>query len=163
MITQDRLRELLDYDQDTGQFTWVNNSRSGMKAGDAAGTVHPKGYTRIKLDKKLYSAHRLAWLYVYGAYPNEQIDHVSGDKADNRLSNLRLATNAQNAWNRGKPKTNSTGFKGVYFNKAHQKFYARITVHGKKIHVGAFDAPEAAHLAYIEASRRYFGEFAKAA
>lgn len=90
----------------------------------------------------------------------EQVDHINGDSSDNRLENLRLATNTQNARNRGKSKHNTSGYKGVFWHKATNKWTAQIGVDRKRIYLGIFDTPELAHRAYCEAAKVYHGEFA---
>ena len=141
-LSQAYLKSILDYDPETGCFLW--------KSKNKAGGVCPQGYWRIKINKRSYKAHRLAWLYAYGEMPKYFLDHINGDKIDNRLCNLRLATNAENQMNRVKPcVTNNSGFLGVNFNKQMNKFAARIQSEGKRIHIGYFDTAEEASDAYI--------------
>ncbi len=141
-LSQEFIKSILDYNAETGEWFW----KTKLKAGG----VCPLGYGRIKINKKSYKAHRLAWLYVHGEFPKDFIDHINGDRLDNRLCNLRLATNAENQENRVKPCcTNNAGFLGVNFNKHAGKFAARIQVNGKRIHVGYFDTPEEASSAYM--------------
>ena len=90
LLTQDGLRQLLNYDPDMGAFTW-RQGRGPVRAGGVAGCLTRKGYRRIQIDGQNYMAHRLAWLYMYGSWPPEQIDHINEIKSDNRLDNLRLA------------------------------------------------------------------------
>lgn len=101
MLTQDRLRELLHYDPDTGVFTNIK-PRHRVKVGDIAGSNSGKGYLQIQIDQKRYSAHRLAWLYTYGRFPEEFIDHINGNPSDNRIVNLREVTQRENLQNRKK-------------------------------------------------------------
>jgi hypothetical protein len=115
----------------------------------------PNGYIRIGINNKLYVAHRLAWLYVHGEFPESEIDHINGDRADNRILNLRKATPAENSQNRARYCSNSSGFMGVYFNKRHKKYCARINHLGKKKHLGLYDTAELAFEAYKEAKRVY--------
>ena len=110
------------------------------------------GYCIIRLDDRLYTAHRLAWLYVHGQWPTHQLDHINGNRQDNRLCNLRPATNAENAQNRTR-KSNTSGFPGV--RKTNSKWTAEIKVNYKPIRLGRFDSPEAAYAAYLEAKRKY--------
>jgi len=99
MITQDKLKEILDYNQHTGLFTWKKIKKySNRSVGDIAGSLS-LGYVVIGIDKKIYKAHRLAWLYVYGEFPKEQLDHINGNKEDNRICNLREANQSQNNFN----------------------------------------------------------------
>ena len=106
------------------------------------------GYICIRVDNVLYTAHRLAWLYAYGRWPTHQLDHINKDRADNRLCNLREATNAENAQNR-KRRDNKTGYTGV--NRENNKWKAEIKLNYKTIRLGLFDTPEEAHAAYLSA------------
>jgi hypothetical protein len=120
-----RAAELLRYDPDTGVLTWKSAVSPQRAAGSVAGTRRPDGYSRIKLDGRLYLAHRLAWLLTHGTCPKE-IDHISGDRSDNRIANLRAASRSQNSQNR-------SGVKGVTLHRG--KWEARIVVNGKRIHI----------------------------
>jgi HNH endonuclease len=148
----------LDYNPLTGIFTWRVKVNSRAKYGAVAG-CWSRGYWVIRVAGKLHGAHRLAWFFVYGKWP-EQIDHINGIQSDNRIANLRLATTAQNAANMKRPKDNTTGFKGVSFKKG--KWRATIKHAGHQFQIGTFATPEEAHAAYVAASRRLFGEFARA-
>ena len=152
MLTQGNLKTQLNYDSQTGKFCWCI-SRGKARAGANAGTVMPNGYVRLGINNKLYLAHRLAWLYVYGEFPESEIDHINGDRADNRISNLRLATSAENSQNMKRYASNTSGFPGVYFNKNHNKYYARINYSGMRKHLGFYDTAELAFGAYKEAKR----------
>jgi HNH endonuclease len=161
-ITADRLRELLYYDPATGIFRW--RVRMGQRGcvGAVAGSREAKGYWRIKIDGKPHKAHRLAWLYIHGVWPSDQIDHRNGDRADNRLSNLRPASNGQNQANVRRQSNNVSGLKGVRWHRANQNWNARITVNRKSIFLGRFATAAEAHSAYCSAAERLFGEFARA-
>ena len=148
-LTQDRLRELVNYDPDTGLFTW-RISRRKCRQGALAGANMPTGYRVIRLDDVLHLAHRLAWLYVHGVWPTNQIDHINGNRADNRLCNLREATNAENAQNRRKTKGKS-GLMGV--RQENSKWLAEIKFNYKVIRLGLFDTPEEAHQTYLAAKQ----------
>jgi hypothetical protein len=141
-LSQEFVKSILDYNSETGEWFWKTKLKAGGKCS--------QGYWRIKIDQKSYKAHRLAWLYAFGKFPQSQIDHVNGNRSDNRLCNLRLASNAENQMNRAKAAvTNNSGFLGVNFNKVVGKFAARIQSNGKRIHIGYFDSPEDASSAYI--------------
>jgi len=137
----------LNYDPDTGIFTWKNGRR--------AGTAMNRGYRRIAFNRKLYLEHRLAWFLTHGKWPIYSIDHINCDRTDNRINNLREATRAEQGYN--KPSSNPTGFKGV--RRHGNKFRADIKL-AKKTYLGLFDTPEEAHAAYCEAATRHFGPFA---
>lgn len=152
-------RTILDYDEQTGEFTWkVSSTR--VNAGDKAGTVDARGYVRIRIGSRKYAAHRLAWLMATGRDPGEKtIDHINGNKGDNRIVNLRLATNAENMRNRGAHKTKRDLPKGVFWNKAKARFHAAIRVDGKLNHLGYFDTEDKAQDAYAKAAKTMHGEF----
>lgn len=155
-MDQERLKRLLKYDPESGLFTW-NESRGRVKRGTVAGSTSSKGYTVIGLGGKTYKAHRLAWLYMTGAWPLEQIDHRDGQKANNKWNNLREATHAQNSCNRSP--YNKTGFKGV-IPGPNGKYFGKTSYKGEKCHSGAFDTPEEASEWVTAARTRLHGEFA---
>ena len=143
ILTQDRLKELLNYDPETGVFTW-RVCRYCVQAGETAGYLNPNGYIYIKIDGKDYRLHRLVWLYVHGIIPKQQLDHINGNRSDNRLVNLRVVTNKQNCENRKQQANNTSGYRGVHWNASANKWVARIRHHGKRHHVGVFDTAEEA-------------------
>lgn len=151
-LTADRLRQLVAYNPETGVFTWIAKRRK-CRPGDVAGCLMGTGYRAIRLDNNLHYAHRLAWLYVTGQWPAQQIDHANGDRADNRFSNLREATNIENAHNRRKRKSNTSGYTGV--RKENSRWAASIKVNYKAIRLGLFGTPEEAHQAYLSAQEKY--------
>ena len=112
------------------------------------------------IDKRPYLAHRLAWLYVMGEFPKNDIDHVDTNGCNNKISNLRLATKSQNGANSKLPKNNTSGYKGVTWAKRNKKWMAQIMVDRKHVCLGFFHDPKLAYEAYKKASREYFGEFA---
>lgn len=154
MLTQERLKELLHYDPDTGEFTRLIKVRGRFgNVGCVVGSLRKKtGYVSISIDGKLYQAHRLAWLYAYGVMPNADVDHKNRDRKDNRLSNLRLASRAQNMHN--------SPCKGAWLCKATNRYASAIKVNGKRIWLGRFDSMQEACLAYEKAAKKYHGEFA---
>lgn len=146
-LTAERLRALLNYDPGTGLFTY-RNSRGRCRAGSVAGSFDKEGYVVIGLDYRAYKAHRLAWLYVTGAWPADQIDHIDGKQDNNRWANLRDADPSVNAQNRHRYK----GVPGVT-PAAYGRFRAQIHVQGQKRYLGSFRSAEEAHAAYITAKR----------
>lgn len=151
-LTKARLDELLVYDSDTGLFT-RRVSHGSAKAGKATGCLHKKGYIFISVDDRAYSAHRLAWLHAHGSWPSGQIDHINGNRSDNRICNLRDVSAGMNQQNRRVRSRNSTsGFLGV--SKARHRWRAAIQApDGRRVNLGSFDSPEQAHAAYLEAKR----------
>lgn len=155
ILTQARLRELLHYDLDTGIFT-SRVKRGRFRAGVTVGTVDSTGRVQIHLDHKKHFAHRLAWVYVTGHWPPNEIDHINGAPTDNRFFNLREATTKQNGENRGKQRNNTSGYKGVTWSNKSQKWQAQICHHGKRKQLGVFTDPKAAHAAYLAAANQLF-------
>jgi hypothetical protein len=141
----------LNYDPNTGAFTWAIKPCKNVRVGAVAGVLNKDGYRRIQIDGKRHLAHRLAWWFVHGNWPADQIDHINGIKDDNRIINLREATSAENQQNLGKSKRNTSGYTGVTWHKHAEKYQAQITVNGKKIYLGYFDDPAEADQAYLDA------------
>jgi hypothetical protein len=160
MITADRLREVLHYDPDSGVFRWVKCPGDRMRAGTVAGCLCD-GYTTIDVDKRTYYAHRLAWLYQTGKWPDLRLDHRNMVRTDNRWANLREATDAQNKANRKKLASNTSGFKGVSWHKFNRKWRSRIVFEKREILLGYFDDPVKAHAAYAAKAHELYGEFAR--
>lgn len=162
-LTVERLREVVHYNPGTGFFTWLI-SRRVVRAGARAGSVHKKTqYLRIKIDGVDHLAHRLAWLYMTGQWPPDQIDHRDLVRSHNWWSNLRLANNSQNNANSRLPSCSTSGFKGVTWSRHRKKWQAQITFQGRNQYLGGFDTPEAAHAAYAAAAIKHHGEFARLA
>jgi len=159
MLTQERLKELLHYNSDNGQFTWIKTTSPRVKVGDIASFRSHK-HLYIGVDGKKYGAHRLAWLYVYGVMPKELIDHIDRNPANNAINNLREATQKQNLHNMEKPIHNTSGYKGVHFHKGSKKWRAVVTVNNKPKHLGLYITPEEASLAYNNWCIENRGEFA---
>jgi hypothetical protein len=155
MLTQERLKELLHYDAETGVFTRIATAGGRGKIGDIAGTITNKGYLHITIDSKLHLGHRLSFLYMTGAFPKDFTDHIDGDKLNNRWTNLRECTHAENHQNRVSNKGSSSKYPGVSWHKRDQKWQARITINGKEKHLGYFDTEEAAHAAYCKAKAEH--------
>ena len=154
MLTQARLKELLRYIPKTGKFFWKVAPNNRVYVGMRAGRLEPNGYWRIRIDGKAYSGHRLAWLYMYGYFPHKQIDHVRGNRASCKLSDLRLATHGQNMMNK---KACHNGLKGAHRHKG--KWESKIESNGVQIYLGRYATPEAAHTAYCRAAKKLHGEF----
>lgn len=149
-LTQSRLKELLHYDESTGVFTRRVALCNKVKVGDIAGTTEKEEYVRIEIDGKKYKAHRLAWLYVYGNFPEQQIDHINSIKNDNRIANLRDVSQSVNMRNIHKPNKDSitSQYRGVSWHKHAKKWVAQVVVDGRKVHLGYFSDEESAFDAY---------------
>jgi len=154
-LSYEELKELLEYDSDTGIIRWKLN-RSRAKAGSIAGCIDKYGYICIGINGKAYKAHRLAWILHYGVWPEHQIDHINMDKSDNRLVNLRDVTCAINKQNiKFAKKGSKSGMLGSHWDKSHNKYKARIKLNGKTKNLGYFDTAEEAHKASVDAKRIY--------
>lgn len=158
-IDVEALSRVVSYSPETGKFTWLQ----GRCKGRVGGNVGSDGYIRINVNYARCLAHRLAWLIFYGAWPADQIDHINGDRSDNRIVNLRAATPQQNQANRAISKNNSSGYKGVrrYRYVVNKPWNASITVNRKPRSLGYFASPEEAHKAYCAAASQIYGEFAR--
>lgn len=151
MIAHTELTSLLDYDQLSGSFTW-KVSASRTKAGSVAGCTNARGYVYIGVGGKLYRANRLAWFYVHGKWPAGQIDHINGDRGDNRIENLRDVSGSINQKNRKRANHGSTSrFLGVSFHPATGKWRSQISVNHETKYLGLYDSEEGAHAAYLTA------------
>jgi len=138
MLTQKELKELLKYNQETGAFVWIKSLCHKAKIDAIAGSNHIAGYISIGIKGKLYLAHRLAWLYVVGVWPENQIDHINHIRDDNRLVNLREATNQENHKNQRLSKNNTSGVTGVSWNKRRYKWEVKIKTDEKYKGLGFF-------------------------
>lgn len=157
-LAHDRLQQFLNYDPETGVFT--RRIASGTaKAGDVAGAISKSRYLLISIDNEQYLAHRLAWFYMHGFWPPAHTDHINGDPTDNRIANLRLASAAENGRNRGRPRDNTSGVKGVYWSRKRRKWIAQIAIGSRVLNLGGFDNIDAARAARQQAETQYFGEF----
>jgi hypothetical protein len=153
ILTQERLKQVLNYNPETGLFN--RYARLGPKR-EFSGHVDSGGHRQIMVDRKLYMAHRLAWLYVYGCFPNDHIDHINRNPDDNRICNLRIATSSQNQQNTKIRKTNVSGFKGIGYDKKENKWRARITFEEKTICLGRHKTIDLAIEARRQAENKYF-------
>lgn len=145
----------IHYDAETGVFAWAVAGR-GIRVGAKAGAKTSEGYWQIKLGFKVYRAHRLAWFLVHGVWPDGAIDHINGDRLDNRIANLRIASHSVNMQNKRVAMANnkSCGLLGVTWNKQHRKWQSKLMANGRMYHVGYFVSAEAAHASYLDAKRR---------
>ena len=142
----------LAYDPESGVIRWINSPAGWIEGGAEAGSIHKaSGYRHIGLGGKKYRAHRLAWLLHHRQWPTAEIDHINGDRLDNRMANLRLATYAQNQQNRSRDKRNKSGFTGVSWDRGTQKWRAKICIDRRQVHLGVFDTAEEAAAAYAAA------------
>jgi hypothetical protein len=160
LISHSDLCSILDYCPNKGIFTWAITDRLGFK-GKIAGSLRPSGYITINFGGKYYQAHRLAWFYVTKKWPRCYIDHVNGNKSDNRIINLREANQSQNIANSKLSKANKTGYKGVSYSRKQQAYQACLGKDGKQLFLGYFDDPEEAYQAYVKAALTHHGKFAK--
>jgi hypothetical protein len=163
MLTHERLKEVLSYDRDTGLFHWRVATAHRITVGDIAGAIGHYGYRIIGIDGKSYRANRLAWFYMTGSWPIAEIDHEDTDRSNDAFRNLREATESQNAANGKLRSTNTSGLKGVSWDKEKRKWVAGIKIDYKRKMLGRFDKKEDAHKAYLIAAEKLFGQFARAA
>lgn len=151
MLTQEQLKAVLIYDHETGDFYWKLKKARWISVGDPAG-YQTNGRIKIGINKRRFFAHRLAWLYVHGKWPDGEIDHINGNSMDNRIANLRDVSHQINCENQVLGRRNPiSGLTGVYKNKNQAYFFSAIRVHGKLFYLGKFNTPEAAHKAFIKA------------
>jgi HNH endonuclease/AP2 domain len=161
-LTQERLRELLRYDPKTGEFRWRAGKKPNPRAGRIAGCRQQSDSWSIRIDGRRYQAHQLAWLYMRGEWGRPVIDHRDGNPLNNRWSNLRLSTYSDNAANRGRMRSNTSGFKGAVFDPRTDKWRALISKDGRRYCLGRYATAEEAHAAYVAKALELFGEFARA-
>jgi hypothetical protein len=163
-LTAEEARERLDYDPLTGAMRWKHDPKQSRSwntryAGTEPPSLDAYGYRRLSINDRPYKVHRLAWLMVTGDWPPHQIDHINGDRADNRFANLRPASKSLNGANAKRRTDNTIGLKGVRWDKRRNHWTATIQVNGKKLHLGRFESPETAHAAYLRAAQHHFGDF----
>ena len=159
MITQNELLRILNYNSQTGVFTWLVSTGQRAKIGSVAGSITKSGYQRIVINKKIYFSHRLALLYVYGRFPKEFIDHINHDKSDNRIINLRECNKSQNMQNVVNIKSNKSGIKGVSWCKRTNKWQAFASLNNKSVYLGRYKNINDAADAYKIFAIKHHGEF----
>lgn len=155
MLSREELQKILWYCPETGNFNW-KHKRGKFPAGSNAGSnpKHNRGYVKININGVLYYAHRLAWLYLHGEIPQSDIDHINGDRSDNRANNLRIASRSENMQNTVKHADSTNPRIGVYYNKRAKKWIAKICVFGKQHNLGYFKDIESAGAAYDSAKQK---------
>jgi len=172
--TQGTIKRFLDYDMNTGIFVWKNRKESEFKknqkcnsyktwntrfAGKEAGMIN-RNYRIIVINATIYQAHKLAYIYVYGDAPNDDIDHINRDASDNRIVNLRNVTRSQNMQNNGVQKNNTSGIRGVSFDNRLKQWHAYIKLNRKRIHLGIFKGfADAVQARYDAEVKHGFTEF----
>lgn len=159
MISQKRLKEVMQYDADTGVFTRKSDGKRQARLWTPPN--RKLSYGVLSIDGKQYYSHRMAWLYTHGELPSCEIDHINGDGADNRIANLRVATRGQNATNALAQKSSKTKLRGVFLHKPSGRYRAQICKNLKTKSLGYFETKEAAHQAYLTAARQIHGEFVR--
>lgn len=153
VLSADQLKLVLRYEPETGLFIRLHGQRN--RKGHVAGSTGVSGYVAITVGKFSYRAHRLAWLYINGEWPRDEIDHINGIRHDNRYANLRAVSRVGNLQNQRRAAAhNRTGLIGAHFNKATNKYVSRIGIGGKSVFLGYFSSPEGAHEAYVKAKRQ---------
>lgn len=156
--TQEQLLSIFDYNEETGILYW-RESRGCVAKGYIAGTKHNKGYLSIVLDKIPYLVHRVIWCMYYGNWPTDYIDHINGNRSDNSILNLRLATRSENAKNHPKRLDNTSGIKGVIWDKRRNKWIARVQNNNTRYDVGGYDSIEEAELEIKKFREQLHNEF----
>jgi hypothetical protein len=165
----DALRQILDYDPETGALVWKARTTSDApkqaqhdaRIGKPAGGLDAKGYGRLSINNVRFASHRIAFLLGHGREPMGEIDHIDGDRSNNRLSNLREATHAQNQANKPASQISISRMKGVTLHRRTGKWQSQIRDGGKNRYLGLFNTPEQAHATYVAEAKRIYGEFAR--
>jgi len=157
------IRRCLSYDPETGVLTWIAVNSNRIKVGRRAGNIHGEGYREVSVGSRRILAHHLAWFLHHGVWAKELVDHINGDKSDDRMVNLREATYKQNAGNTRAHKDAAVPLKGVCMHVDGVRFKAQCRIAGRVTHLGIFYTAEEAHAAYMAAHRAEHGEFARSA
>lgn len=161
MTFEDRLKEYLLYDPTSGFLFWKKSKSRSIFVGKEAGNLTQRGYKTFRFDKKVYKTHRVCWFLYYGNWPKGEVDHINGLKDDNRISNLRDVSHRENMLNKKSQSGSTSKYKGVYWHKSNKKWRATLWNGSSKLHLGMFDCETSAALAYDEAAKQVFGEFAR--
>jgi hypothetical protein len=157
IVSIDRLRLVLSYDKTTGVFERLIKVNRNSVIGEEVGSVNRvNGYRYIRIDGRAYLHHRLAWFYVHGQWPDDQIDHIDGNRLNNSVVNLRPASSKQNRENRELSTSNKTGYRGVFYRKDKDKYRASVKHNGKSQHLGYFNTAEEAAVVAKNARARLF-------
>lgn len=154
-----RIKELLNYNPETGEVSW-RVKRGKCSVGKIITCKNGAGYIVARVDDILLRAHRIGWAIFYGEWPNGEIDHINGNRSDNRIENLRIANRFENMKNTKKPTTNKSGFKGVSWHSDGKCWQAHIRADNKNYYLGHYDTAEKAHEAYVKAADKLHGIFA---
>lgn len=160
MSTLEEFQTVIRYEPSTGEFFWTRDRCRGIRAGDKAGHTRKRtGYVMMKIFGKQYQGHRLAWFFIHGYWPENQIDHKDRDRSNNAIDNLREATISQNSMNTGLKQQNTSGYRGVTWNRSVGKWQAQAKIQGKNNYLGIFSTAEEASFAYEAFRAVHHGEF----
>jgi hypothetical protein len=167
LLSPEEIRGLFDLNVETGELRWKASTSRGQHTQRVAGSDHRLGYRQVKIGKKGYLVHRVVWAIVHGEWPAKHVDHIDGNKANNAVTNLRLATVGQNAQNRAVTGVKSvSGLMGAVHvpgtSRRREKWESRIKVNGVSKHLGCFTTPQAAHEAYMQAKAKFHPYFSRA-
>jgi hypothetical protein len=160
-LTHSYVLSILDYNSETGIFTWKKRMSSKAMPGDKAGCMTPTGYIALSIDKHIYYAHRLAWFYYYTVWPTQQIDHIDQNKQNNAIANLRNVDQFTNCHNRNITQSNTSGYKGVSYNQSRNRWTASIKINHRTIYLGSFIEKKYAIKARQEAELKYLQGLSK--